>query len=312
MNIINKGLVIRLIAGEYKVYDVDSKQIINAKPRGVMRIKSSAPKVGDYVDYSLIDEKSGIIEAINERRNDLIRPYISNIDQAFVIFSVKEPDLNLNLLDKFLVTLEYNNITPIIVFNKWDLLENEEVENVKNIISYYESIGYKTIITSCSECILNDLKDYLKDKVSVFTGQSGVGKSSLLNLIDPALSIETNEISLALGRGKHTTRHVELLSVESGWVADTPGFGTIDFEGMEKIDLAQNFVEFFKISSKCKYNGCLHINEPACCVKELVSVNKILKSRYENYLTFINDLGKDKKEYDSSPINSNSKRRRKK
>ncbi len=308
----SKGLVIRLIAGEYKVYDLDKKLIINAKPRGVMRIKSSAPKVGDYVDYTLINENSGIIEKIEERRNDLIRPYISNIDQAFVIFSVKEPDLNLNLLDKFLVTLEYNNITPIIVFNKWDLLNNEEIKTTKEIISYYESIGYKTIITSCNELVLNDLKDYIKNKISVFTGQSGVGKSSLLNLIDPNLSIETNEISLALGRGKHTTRHVELLQIEDGWVADTPGFGTIDFEGMEKIDLAQNFIEFFKHSSCCKYNGCLHINEPACKVKELVNENVILKSRYDNYLVFINDLGKDKKEYDSSPINSNSKRRRKK
>ena len=308
----SKGLVIRLIAGEYKVYDLDTKIIINAKPRGVMRIKSSAPKVGDYVDFTLINENSGIIEKIEERRNDLIRPYISNIDQAFVIFSVKEPDLNLNLLDKFLVTLEYNNIKPIIVFNKWDLLNNEEIKTTKEIISYYESIGYKTIITSCNELVLNDLKDYIKNKISVFTGQSGVGKSSLLNLIDPNLSIETNEISMALGRGKHTTRHVELLQIEDGWVADTPGFGTIDFEGMEKIDLAQNFIEFFKHSSCCKYNGCLHINEPACKVKELVNENVILKSRYDNYLVFINDLGKDKKEYDSSPINSNSKRRRKK
>lgn len=307
-----KGLVIRLIAGEYLIYDLNSKEILNAKPRGVMRIKSSAPKVGDYVDYTLTDDEKGVIERIHKRRNDLIRPYISNIDQAFVIFSVKEPDLNLNLLDKFLVTLEFNNITPIIVFNKWDLLSDYEIDETKKIISYYESIGYKTIITSCSKNLLNDLKDYIKDKISVFTGQSGVGKSSLLNLIDPTLSIETNEISQALGRGKHTTRHVELINVESGWVADTPGFGTIDFEGMEKIDLAQNFIEFFKYSSLCKYNGCLHINEPSCKVKELVLEDKILKSRYENYLAFINDLGKDKKEYDSSPINSNSKRRRKK
>ena len=308
----NKGLIIRLIAGEYKVFDLESAVILNAKPRGVMRIKSSAPKVGDYVDYTLIDDNNAIIEKIHPRSNDLIRPYISNIDQAFVIFSVKEPDLNLNLLDKFLVTLEFNNIRPIIVFNKWDLLKESEIDSTNEVIKYYESIGYKTIITSCTDNLLNDLKDYIKDKISVFTGQSGVGKSSLLNLIDPNLSIETNEISLALGRGKHTTRHVELIRVCDGWVADTPGFGTIDFEGMEKIDLAQNFVEFFNVSSSCKYNGCLHINEPSCKVKECVESGNIKKSRYENYLTFINDLGKDKKEYDSSPINSNSKRRRKK
>lgn len=308
----NNGLIIRLIAGEYKVYDLDNHNIINCKPRGVMRIKSSSPKVGDYVEYTLIDDFNGIIENIKPRFNDLIRPYIANIDQAFVIFSVKEPDLNLNLLDKFLVTLEFNNITPIIVFNKWDLLNDNEKVEVDNVIKYYESIGYKTIITSATCNIVNDLKEYLPNKVSVFTGQSGVGKSSLLNILDTSLSLDTNEISLALGRGKHTTRHTELLSIESGWVADTPGFGTIDFEGMEKSDLAQNFVEFFNASSSCKYNGCLHINEPNCKVKELVGNNSILNSRYNNYLTFINDLGKDKKEYDSSPINSNSKRRRKK
>ena len=308
----NNGLVIRLIAGEYKVFDLDTNNIINCKPRGVMRIKSSAPKVGDYVLYTLLDEKNGIIENIKPRINDLIRPYIANIDQAFVIFSVKEPELNLNLLDKFLVTLEFNNITPIIIFNKWDLLNGTEQKEVNEVIKYYESIGYKTIITSATCNIYNDLKDYLPNKVSVFTGQSGVGKSSLLNMLDTNLSLDTNEISMALGRGKHTTRHTELLSVESGWVADTPGFGTLDFEGMEKSDLAQNFVEFFAASSNCKYNRCLHINEPNCKVKELVGNNSILNSRYTNYLTFINDLGKDKKDYDSSPINSNSKRRRKK
>ena len=140
---IYKGLVIRLIAGEYLVYDLNSKEIINAKPRGVMRIKSSAPKVGDYVDYTLTDDEKGVIERIHERRNDLIRPYISNIDQAFVIFSVKEPDLNLNLLDKFLVTLEYNNIKPIIVFNKWDLLNNKEI--IRNKLKINASISNSKI-----------------------------------------------------------------------------------------------------------------------------------------------------------------------
>ena len=307
-----KGLITCLKSGDYRIQDLESKQIMWANARGLFRHHKEKPKVGDYVEYQLMNDTTAYITKLNPRFNDLVRPAICNIDQAFVIFSVKEPDLNLNLLDKFLVTLEYNNITPIIIFNKWDLLKDEEIKDVTAIINYYESIGYKTIITSCENLELSDLKTYLKDKVSVFTGQSGVGKSSLLNLIDPTLLIETNEISLALGRGKHTTRHVELLNVADGWVADTPGFGTIDFEDMEKIDLAQNFVEFFKHSSECKYNGCLHINEPNCKVKELVENKIILSSRYENYLTFINDIGKDKKEYDSSPINSNSKRRRKK
>lgn len=308
----NKGLIISLIAGVYKVYDLSTKQTYSCKPRGVMRIKTSAPKVGDYVNFTILDKDSGILEEIKERRNDLIRPFICNIDQAFVIFSVKEPDLNLNLLDKFLVTLEYNNILPIIIFNKWDLLTNEEEQKTLKIIDYYKSIGYKTIITSTVDNLLNDLKSHLGSKISVFTGQSGVGKSSILNMLDPSLVLNTNEISLALGRGKHTTRHVELLKIADGWVADTPGFGTIDFDGMEKSDLAHNFIEFFKVSSKCKYNGCLHLNEPGCIVKENVLNGQILKTRYDNYLTFINDLGKDKKSRDCSSVNSYSKRRRKK
>ena len=307
----NKGLIISLIAGVYKVYDLDTCEKVLCKPRGVLRIKGVTPKVGDYVEYT-IEGELGIIENIKERSNDLIRPYICNIDQTFVIFSVKEPDLNLNLLDKFLVTLEYNNILPIIIFNKWDLLNDLEQKEIKEIINYYSQIGYKTIITSTKDNLINDLKDYLNDKISVFTGQSGVGKSSLLNVLDPSLVLSTNEISLALGRGKHTTRHVELLKIENGWIADTPGFGTIDFEGMEKTDLAHNFIEFFKVSNECKYNGCLHLNEPSCMVKKHVNEGLIRKSRYENYQTFINDLGKDKKDRDFSPVNTNNKRRRKK
>ncbi len=308
----NKGLIISLIAGVYKVYDLKLDQVILCKPRGNFKIKSLQPKVGDYVEYSKTLDNQGIIEKVSERRNDLIRPYICNIDQAFVIFSVKEPDLNLNLLDKFLVTLEYNQITPIIIFSKWDLLTLDEANEIKKIIDYYNLIGYKTIITSTINNLTNNLRSYLENKISVFTGQSGVGKSSLLNLIDPSLVLKTNEISTALGRGKHTTRHVELLKISNGWVADTPGFGTLDFSGMKDIDIAQNLPEFFTSSSKCKYNGCLHINEPGCKIKELVKNNKILNTRYENYLSFINDLRKDKKSYDSGAINSHSNKRGKK
>ncbi len=308
----NKGLIISLIAGVYKVYDLDTNQVIVCKPRGNLKIKSLQPKVGDYIKYTLTSDQQGIIEQLENRKNDLIRPYICNIDQAFVIFSVKEPELNLNLLDKFLVTLEYNQITPIIVFSKWDLLNSQESNQVLEIIKYYEAIGYKTIITSTINNLTNDLKSYLANKISVFTGQSGVGKSSLLNLIDPNLVLKTNEISVALGRGKHTTRHVELLNLEAGWVADTPGFGTLDFSGMKEIEIAQNFIEFFKYSSDCKYNGCLHLNEPGCKIKQLVKDKTILTSRYENYVSFINDLRKDKKAYDSGAINSHSNKRGKK
>lgn len=308
----NKGLIISLIAGVYKVYDLDNMQIVSCKPRGNLKIKSLQPKVGDYVDYTKTLDQQGIIEKLNQRKNDLIRPCICNIDQAFVIFSVKEPVLNLNLLDKFLVALEYNQIIPIIVFSKWDLLNEDEAKTITKIIKYYDMIGYKTIITSTINNLTNDLKQYLKHHISVFTGQSGVGKSSLLNLLNPDFVLRTNEISQALGRGKHTTRHVELLPMDGGWVADTPGFGTLDFGQMTEIDIAQNFVEFFTASKNCKYNGCLHLNEPGCEIKKLVNDNRILLSRYENYVNFISDIRKDKKTYDSSTINTYSNRRGKK
>jgi ribosome biogenesis GTPase len=230
-----------------------------------------------------------------------------------VVFSVKDPDFNTNLLDRFLTILNYNNIEAILIFTKWDLLNEEELVEIKKYEDYYKSIGYQILnVSKNRDFDKQQIIDLLKNKITVITGQSGVGKSTILNLLDENLNLEVNDISYVLGRGKHTTRHVELYPLYEGMIADTPGFGIMDFTGMEDIYIAHSFKEFFSESSNCKYNGCLHINEPSCYVKELVNKNEILKSRYDNYLTFINDLGKDKKEYDSSPINSNSKRRRKK
>lgn len=290
-----KARIVSLIAGLYKIVDLETNALFNSKPRGVLRIKGSSPKVGDIVNYTLLEENNAIIESIEERTNDLIRPSICNIDQALVVFSVKEPDLNLNLLDKFLVTLEYNNIKPIIIFSKWDLLKEEEIAGIEEIINYYSSIGYSTIKTSTESGLIDELKSLIKGHLSCLTGQSGVGKSSLLNALNPSLSLRTNEISTALGRGKHTTRHVELLEINGGWVADTPGFGSLEFFDFDELSLSQNFVDFFAASKNCKYNCCLHLNEPKCAVKDGVENGTILKSRYENYLTFIEDLRRSKK-----------------
>lgn len=289
-----RGLITCLVAGQYTIYDLETNQIYNAKPRGVFRIKGLSPKVGDYVEYK-VDNNNSVITKIEDRKTDLIRPSICNISQAFVVFSVKEPDLNLNLLDRFITILEFYNIEPILVFNKWDLLKEEEINEVESIINYYKKIGYKIVRTSATQSILNELKNYIKDKISVITGQSGVGKSSLLNQIDPNLDIKTSSISKALNRGKHTTRHVELIKLEDGWVADTPGFGTMDFIDMTEVDISHSFIEFFNESSECKYNGCLHLNEPYCKIKELVNKNIILKSRYENYIQFINEVKNKRK-----------------
>lgn len=289
----NKARVVCLIAGTYTLYDEAKDIYLKAKPLGIFRKQSNkAPKVGDIVSYEENGAEASITK-VDKRKNDFIRPAISNIDQAFLVFSVKEPDLNLNLLDKFLVLFESNDIDPILIFNKWDLLDDER--DTLKIVEYYESLGYKCIKTNALSEATLELKDYIKGKYSILTGQSGVGKSTILNQLAPNLDLKTNEISQALGRGKHTTRHVEFYPLFDGWVADTPGFGDIDLSDMPKLSIANCFREFLLNSKDCKYNGCLHINEPKCKVKELVENGEILESRYENYLYLINETNKEKR-----------------
>lgn len=289
-----KGIITCLIAGEYTVYDNETKQYLKGKPRGIFRIKDSTLKVGDKVCYELNDDKMVITELL-PRTNDLVRPAIANVEQAFVVFSVKEPVLNLNLLDRFITILEFSKIKPIIVLNKWDLLTVDEIEEVEKVKKYYEKIGYMVIKTSTKNRLIDELAIHIKDHISVITGQSGVGKSSLLNVLAPELMLTTNEISKALNRGKHTTRHVELLNILDGWIADTPGFGLLEFIDMEEYDIAHSFIEFFEASNECKYNGCLHLNEPKCKVKDEIEKGNILSSRYENYKQFIDEVRKRKK-----------------
>lgn len=248
-------------------------------------------KVGDLVEFDILEENKAYINKLYPRKNDLVRPVIANIDLALVATSVKEPSFNANLLDRFLTILNFNNIDAVICFTKWDLLDENEVKEMENIKAYYEAIGYKCYKTSTKETLDEaSILNLFKGKICVLTGQSGVGKSSLLNKFIPGLNLETNEISLALGRGKHTTRHVELIPVAAGYVADTPGFGTMELIDMSETDISQSFVEFFEASKDCKYNGCLHNNEPNCAVKEKVENGSILKSRYENYLQFLNEV----------------------
>lgn len=290
----SKGIITCLISGEYTVYDKEKDAFFKCRPRGLFRINNKNLKVGDNVCYELIED-SYVITDLMPRTSDLTRPQVANVEQAFLVFSVKEPVLNLNLLDRYLVILEYANIHPIIVFNKWDLLDDDDMIKTNEIIEYYHNIGYETMKTSAKVFLLDQLKDRIKNHISVITGQSGVGKSSLLNVLEPSLNLSTNDISKALNRGKHTTRHIELLHILDGWIADTPGFGIMDFIDMEEIDIAHSFVEFFKASKNCKFNGCLHLNEPSCMVKQKVENQEILKSRYDNYQQFINEVRKRKK-----------------
>lgn len=273
-----QGIITKIISNDYDVETENKKYI--CKARGRFRKEKITPLVGDICDFD--EEKKYIIE-IQKRKTELVRPPIANIDQAIIVTSAKEPDFSSNLLDKLLCVIEFNNIKPIICFTKLDLLNKEEEKNIQNIINYYKKIGYDVYKNTEVEKI----KQIFKNKKTVFTGQSGAGKSTLLNKICPGLNLKTDEISLALGRGKHTTRHVELIKLYEGLIADTPGFSSLDFIGMSNSDIRDNFIEFNEYRHECEYKDCMHINETKCKIKEEIKKGNILESRYENYLKFI-------------------------
>lgn len=281
-----KGLITKLIGGLYTVKT--DTALYECKARGKFRHDKISPKVGDYVSF---DEKNNYILTIDKRINELQRPPICNVTQAILVFSCKEPDFNIRLLDRLLVIIEYKKIKPIIVITKMDLLVSPlEKESLKKIVSYYEKY-YKIVYTSSREKQgLEEIKYLLKENITVLSGQSGVGKSSLINAIDSNFSLKTNEISQALGRGKHTTRHTELLAISGGLVADTPGFSKIDLQELTLKDLEASFVEFKEYNSGCKYATCMHLNEPGCMVKQALKEKKILASRYESYKLFYTEI----------------------
>ena len=268
-----EGKIIKLISNDYTVL---SDKLYVCKCRGKFRSEKITPLVGDNVVF---DPKNNYILEIKSRKNELVRPPIANIDQAYIITNVK-PTFNSNLLDKLLCIIEFNNIKPIIIFTKIDLLNEEELNEIKEVITYYKEIGYDVYINN----ELEKIKESMQNKISVLSGQSGAGKSSLLNKLDKNLNLKTDQISVALGRGKHTTRHVELLKIDNGLVADTPGFSSLDFSDMENSDIRDNFIEFNNYKDMCKYRDCMHINEENCEVKKN---KKILKSRYDNYVSFV-------------------------
>lgn len=272
-----EGRIIKNISNDY-VVKIDNK-LYTCKPRGKFRISNLTPLVGDIVE---IDNNNNYIIDIKKRKNSLIRPSVSNIDKAIIVTSVK-PKLDTNLLDKLLVLTMYNNIEPVICFTKLDLLNLEELKEINNVINYYDSIGYVTV----KNTEIDKIKSILKNNLSVFVGQSGAGKSSLLNKLDSKLELKTNEISKALGRGKHTTRHVELFEVCEGLVVDTPGFSSLDLSSLSNMDIRDNMKEMFDNLDKCKYRDCMHYKEDGCYVKSLVDDNVILKSRYDNYISFL-------------------------
>ena len=271
------GRIIKIVSNDYTVKCEDGNTYI-CKARGVFRNKKITPLVGDFVK---ITKEKNLIEEIMKRKNELIRPPVSNIDIALVVTSAKEPDFSSNLLDKMIDIIEFNNIIPVICISKYDLLDN--TKEMDEIIAYYKKIVYKVFINTQIE----DIKKIFKDNVTILTGQTGVGKSSLINKLEKSMDLKTGEISKALGRGKHTTRHTELFELFDGYVADTPGFSSLNFIGMNKEDIRDNFIEFNEYKDKCKYRDCMHVNEDDCEIKRRVSNNEILKSRYDNYVKFI-------------------------
>lgn len=269
-----EGKIIKIISNDYTVLSNNSNYV--CKSRGKFRNVNITPLVGDEVVF---DELNNYILEVKKRKNELLRPPVSNIDNALIITNVK-PTFNTNLLDKLLCIVEFNNIKPIICFTKLDLLNEEELNDIKKYMDYYKKIGYEVY----DNRNIAEIKKIFKNKITVLTGQSGAGKSTLLNKIDPKLNLKTDEISVALGRGKHTTRHVELLEIENGLVADTPGFSSLDFIGMTNEDIRDNFIEFNLYKEGCKYRDCMHLNEDECGIK---SNPNIIKSRYDNYKNFV-------------------------
>lgn len=279
------GKIVKVLSNDYTVI-LENKETIICKARGVFRVKKITPLVGDNV---VVDINKNIIEKILQRKNELIRPPVSNVDNALIVVSVVNPLFSSNLLDKMINIIEYNNIKPIIIFTKYDLLE--DTRKIDNIIKYYKKIGYSVFINKD----INSIKKVIQNSVSILTGQTGVGKSTLINKLDNNLTIKTGEISKALGRGKHTTRHVELYSICEGLLADTPGFSSLSFINMTKEDIRDNFTEFNNYKEKCKYKDCMHINEDDCEIKRKVDEDIILKSRYDNYIKFINEKDGEKR-----------------
>ncbi|WP_100487644.1 ribosome small subunit-dependent GTPase A [Sporolactobacillus pectinivorans] len=293
----SEGTIIKALSGYYYVKDGDRQ--IQCRARGIFRKRKETPLVGDHVEYEAENLKDGYIMSIGPRRNELNRPPIANVDQAFLVFSVREPAFDSQLLDRFLVHMESHSIRPVICLTKWDLLDLSEQDFMRRRMGDYEKIGYSVVCTSSLRHLgFEDVQKRMAGRITVITGQSGVGKSSLLNGMNHDLKIDTQAISQALGRGKHTTRHVELLPVGSGgYVADTPGFSSLDFSDIETEDLEGCFPEFAQFRDSCRFRGCTHIAEPDCAVKEAVANSGLNKERYSHYCFFFQEISSRKKQY---------------
>ena len=291
-----QGKIIKGIAGFYYIY-AENDEIYECKAKGIFRKDKQKPLVGDNVEIEVLDEqeKEGSVTAILPRKNSLIRPAVANVDQAFVIFAMENPKPNFMLLDRFLIMMEYQDVPVTICFNKKDLLEEQAIEEFAGV---YKKCGYSVLYTSAEKeegiCELHELLD---GRTTAVAGPSGVGKSSLVNRLQPNVQMETGSISRKIERGKHTTRHSEIIPIAADtYIMDTPGFSTLYIPGFEKEDLQNFYPEFKEYEPYCRFKGCSHISEPDCGVKEALAEGKISPLRYENYKLLYEEL-KDVKKY---------------
>ncbi|SDQ61862.1 ribosome small subunit-dependent GTPase A [Virgibacillus salinus] len=292
-----EGRIIKAISGFY--YVKSDGEVHQCRGRGVFRKKNITPLVGDFVVFDKNNPDEGYVMEVKPRKNELIRPPVANIDQAIIVSSATMPDFNPLLLDRFLVLIESKGIKPIIFVTKKDIISESQRQFIDGYVREYQQIGYEVELLSSKENLneLSKLESYFSNNVSVIAGQSGVGKSSFLNAINPLLQLKTDDISKSLGRGKHTTRHVELVEVGDGLVADTPGFSTLDFNEIEANELDECFPEINELKPYCKFRGCMHNKEPKCAVKQAVEKDEISNKRYEHYISFLNEINSRKPRY---------------
>ena len=291
-----QGKIIKGIAGFYYIYAEDGN-VYECKAKGIFRKDNFKPLVGDNVEITVLDEeeKEGSVTSILPRRNSLIRPAVANVDQAFLIFAMENPKPNFLLLDRFLIMMKQQEIPAVICFNKKDVGEKEEIEKLYEI---YTGCGYRVVLSSTYEGEgMDEIHEILKGKTTVVAGPSGVGKSSITNCMQGEVQMETGEISKKLKRGKHTTRHSQVIPVEKNtFLVDTPGFSSLYLTDMKEEELRDYFPEFVMYEPQCRFQGCMHIHEPGCAVKKALSEGKISQQRYDNYLALYEEL-KEKRRY---------------
>lgn len=288
-----EGTIIKGIGGFY--YISTKNGVYECRARGIFRKENIKPMVGDKVKIQIIDEKKkkGNLEVIEERKTALIRPRVSNVDQAIIVFAAASPNINLDLLDRFIVLVEEQGLDAVICINKIDL---DTEENYKAIAETYRKAGYEVICLCAAKGEnVELLRDVLKDKISVFAGPSGVGKSSLINSLNPDFKLETGEVSAKIERGRHTTRHAQLMELfENSFIVDSPGFSSLYLDHIDKEQLKYYFREFEPYNDTCYYNGCSHTHEPDCSVKQRVG-EEISKERYDRYVSLYNELAEERK-----------------